>query len=100
MLFRSGSGGFPHTAGLEWRIEAGGVVSARVGGLALDPLRRYRLAVNNFVAAGGDGYPRLASHAGYVDSGFNDAEVLRDYIARHSPLKAAEYEPGASVQRR
>ena len=95
-----GSGGFPHTAGLEWRIEAGAVVSARVGGLALDPVRRYRLAVNNFVAAGGDSYPRLAGHPGHVDSGFNDAEVLRDYIARHSPLKAAEYEPGASVQRR
>ena len=95
-----GSGGFPHTAGLEGRIEAGVVVNARVGGLALDPLRRYRLAINNFVAAGGDGYPRLAGHPGHVDTGFNDAEVLRDYIARHSPLKAADHEPGASVLRR
>jgi 5'-nucleotidase/UDP-sugar diphosphatase len=95
-----GSGGFPHTAGLDWRIEAGVVVAARVAGLAVDPGRRYQLALNNFVAAGGDGYPRLAGHSGYVDSGFNDAEVLRDYIARHSPLQAADYEPGASVQRR
>jgi len=28
------------------------------------------------------------------------AQVLRDYIARHSPLRAADHEPGASVQRR
>ena len=76
------------------------VVAARVAGLAVDPGRRYQLALNNFVAAGGDGYPRLAGHSAYVDSGFNDAEVLRDYIARHSPLQAADYEPGASVQRR
>ena len=75
------------------------VVDARIGGLAVDPNRRYRLAVNNFVAVGGDGYPRLAGHPGYVDSGFNDAEVLRDYIARHGPLKVAEYEPGGEAVR-
>lgn len=95
-----GSGGFAHTAGLDWRIEAGVVVAARVGGAPLDPARRYRLALNNFVAAGDDGYPRLAGHPGYVDTGFNDAEVLRDYIARFSPLRAADHAPGDSVTRR
>ena len=95
-----GSGGFPHTAGLDWRIVGGVVVSAKVAGLAVAPGRRYQLALNNFVAAGGDGYPRLAGHPGYVDSGFNDAEVLRDYIGRHSPLRLPAYEPGAAVLRR
>jgi 5'-nucleotidase/UDP-sugar diphosphatase len=95
-----GSGGFPHTAGLWWRIEGGVVREARVAGQPIDAQRRYRLAVNNFVAIGGDGYPRLNTHPGYVDSGFNDADVLRAYIARESPLRVQAYEPGDAVMRR
>jgi 5'-nucleotidase/UDP-sugar diphosphatase len=94
-----GSGGFAHSAGLVWRIDGGVVADARVGGLPIDPQRRYRLAVNNFVAVGGDGYPPLRRHPGFVDTGFNDAEVLRDYIARHSPLKAADYAPAGEAVR-
>ena len=54
----------------------------------------------NFVAAGGDGYPALKQHPGYVDSGFTDADVLRAHIAAHSPLRAADYEPDDAVIRR
>jgi 5'-nucleotidase / UDP-sugar diphosphatase len=56
--------------------------------------------VNNFVAAGGDGYPRLSGHPGYVDTGFVDADVLRSYIAAHTPLQAQTLAPGNSVVRR
>lgn len=96
----AGSGGFPHTAGLAWRIEGGRVAEARVGGQPVDPARRYKLAINNFVAAGGDGYPSLKGHPGYVDTGFNDAEAMRSYIVRHSPLKLADHDPADSVLRR
>jgi len=94
-----GSGGFPQTAGLAMRIVGGVLREARVGGQPVDPARRYRLAVNNFVAVGGDGYPALHQHPGFVDTGFNAAEVLRGHIARHSPLKLADYQPGDAVTR-
>ena len=94
-----GTGGFAHTAGLVWRIQGGAVVDARVGGSPIDPARRYKLALNNFVAVGGDGYPRLTGHPGYVDTGLNDAEVLRDYIARRSPLQRADFEPAGEAVR-
>jgi 5'-nucleotidase/UDP-sugar diphosphatase len=70
-----------------------------VGGVPIDPAKRYRLAVNNFTAIGGDGYPKLQRHPNYVDSGFNDAEVLRAYIAAHSPLKVADYANDGSMIR-
>ena len=94
-----GSGGYPQTAGLRWRIQGRVVVNAQVGGQPINPGRSYRLAVNNFTAIGGDGYPKLNSHPGYVDFGFNDAEVLRAYIARHSPLKVGDYAPGDALLR-
>ncbi len=95
-----GSGGFAQTAGLRLRIEGGVLQDAQVGGQPIDPQRRYKLAINNFTATGGDGYPRLREHPGYTDSGFNDAEVLRAYLAARSPLKVADFEPGDAVTRR
>jgi 5'-nucleotidase/UDP-sugar diphosphatase len=95
-----GSGAFPQTAGLRLRIAGGVIESLSIGGQPVDPQRRYRLAINNFMAAGGDGYPRLDQHPGFVNTGFNDAEVLRGYLAERSPLRVADFEPGDAVQRR
>jgi 5'-nucleotidase / UDP-sugar diphosphatase len=95
-----GSGAFAQVAGVTMVIEGGQLKDARIGGQPIDPLKRYRLAINNFTASGGDGYPRLNNHPGYIDSGFNDAEVLRGYIAARSPLKIADFAPGDAVVRR
>ncbi len=95
-----GSGGFPQTAGLQMVIAGNTLVEARIGGRPIDPQQRYRLSINNFTATGGDGYPPLRAHPGYVDTGFNDADVLRAYIGRLSPLKIADYAPGNTVLRK
>jgi 5'-nucleotidase/UDP-sugar diphosphatase len=95
-----GSGAFPQFAGIELVITSGTVTQARIKQEPLDPARNYRLAVNNFQAVGGDGYPKLTGHPSFVDSGFVDADVLREFIADHSPLKAASFEPGQAVVRR
>lgn len=96
----TGSGGFAQFAGIGLVIEQGVVTQATVRGKPVEPGARYRLAVNNFVASGGDGYPKITQHPSYVDTGFVDADVLRAYIAAHSPLKAADYAPGQQVVRR
>ena len=95
-----GSGAFPQTAGVQLRIDGTALVEAGIGGKPIAAAQRYRLAITNFTATGGDGYPKLSSHPGYLDSGFNDADVLRAYIASRSPLKAADYAPGDAVIRR
>ncbi len=94
-----GSGAFPQFAGIRLVITGGGVTSASVKGSPIDPARVYRMAINNFQAAGGDGYPRMTDHKGYVDSGFVDADVLRSFILANSPLKVVDYEPGDAVVR-
>ncbi len=95
-----GSGAYAQTAGVQMRIVGGELQEARIAGQAIDAQRDYRLALTNFTATGGDGYPRINTHPGYIDSGFVDADVLRAYIARRSPLKVADYEPGEAVTRR
>ena len=51
----------------------------------------------SFNATGGDGYPHIDTRPGYVNTGFIDAEVLKEYIQKNSPLDAAAYEPKGEV---
>ena len=95
-----GSGAFPQFAGVNLLITGNAVTSATVKGAPIDPAKTYRMTVNNFQAAGGDGYPKLTTHKSYVDTGFVDADVLKAYIAARSPIKAAEFEPGEAVVRK
>jgi 5'-nucleotidase / UDP-sugar diphosphatase len=95
-----GSGAYPQVAGVKLRIANNTLESAEVGGRPIDPARSYRLAMMNFTASGGDGYPKLDKHPGYVNTGFVDADVLREAIAKKGVLKTADYEPGDAVVRR
>jgi len=95
-----GSGAFPQFAGVELEITAGVASNIQIAGAPVDQNKTYRLTLNNFQAAGGDGYPKLSSHPSFVDTGYVDADVLRAYIAAHSPLKATDYAPGSAVIRR
>ncbi len=96
----AGSGGFPQFAGVELELVGGAVANARLNGKPLDLAKTYRLAVNNFQAAGGDGYPKLTGHPSFVNTGFVDADVLLNFIAARSPLRMADFDPGISVTRR
>jgi 5'-nucleotidase / UDP-sugar diphosphatase len=90
-----GSGAFPQTVGLQMVIEGGVLKEAKVQGRAIEPQREYRLALNNFTAGGGDGYPKLSDHPGHINTGFTDADVMRAFITAGSPLKAADFTPPA-----
>ena len=53
----------------------------------------YRFTVPSFNAAGGDGYPKLSDHSSYVNTGYVDAEVLKDFIQKNSPIDIANFTP-------
>jgi 5'-nucleotidase/UDP-sugar diphosphatase len=95
----SGSGAFAQFAGVEITMNGKSIISATVAGKIVEPNKTYRLAINAYMASGGDGYPRLSDHANFVNSGFVDAEVLKDYISSRSPLKAAEFAAKGDVTR-
>jgi 5'-nucleotidase / UDP-sugar diphosphatase len=89
----AGAGAFPHTVGVQMVIEGGVLKDAKVDNQPIDARREYRVAINNFTAGGGDGYPKLSEHPGHVNTGFNDADVMRAFIAARSPVKAADFAP-------
>lgn len=92
-----GAGGFPHFSGVAVSTASGTITQVRIRGATLDPAKTYQMVINNFMAVGGDGYPVMTAHASYVDTGFVDADVLRGFIAAHSPLQASRYAPVLSA---
>jgi 5'-nucleotidase/UDP-sugar diphosphatase len=95
-----GSGAFAQFAGVRLVIAGGAVQSASINGQPIDMAKTYRLALNNFQANGGDGYPKVSGHPGYVNTGFVDADMMREFIAGQKPVRVATYEPGDAVVRR
>jgi 5'-nucleotidase len=49
-------------------------------GRPIDPARRYRITVNNFLASGGDGYTVLAQGTDAFDAG-PDLDALEAWLA-------------------
>ncbi|NCD26441.1 MAG: bifunctional UDP-sugar hydrolase/5'-nucleotidase [Deltaproteobacteria bacterium] len=93
------SGSFAQFAGVSLTLKKGALHDPRVAGAPLDPAKTYTLAVESYLANGGDGYPKLTAHPGFTDTGFVDADALKDYIAAHSPLDPDQYAPTDAVRR-
>ncbi|TDR31658.1 bifunctional UDP-sugar hydrolase/5'-nucleotidase UshA [Hydromonas duriensis] len=95
-----GSGAFPQFAGVRATFENGEARDIKIGNAPLDMNKTYRMAVNDFSAAGGDGYPKLKGvNPTYVNTGFIDAESLKAFIQRNSPIDASKYDPKDSIVR-
>ncbi|MCL6746843.1 bifunctional UDP-sugar hydrolase/5'-nucleotidase UshA [Kosakonia sp. R1.Fl] len=91
------SGAYPQFANVSFVAKGGKLNDLKIKGEPVDPAKSYRLATLSFNATGGDGYPRLDDKAGYVNTGFIDAEVLKEYIQKNSPLDVNAYEPKGEV---
>ena len=92
------SGAFAHFSGLEMMINEGKVNNVKVAGDAIDTAKTYKMAILSFSAGGGDKYPKLTDKPGFVDTGFLDADVLKEYVENNSPLKVANFKPEGIVR--
>jgi 2',3'-cyclic-nucleotide 2'-phosphodiesterase (5'-nucleotidase family) len=91
-----GAGRFPQVSGMAYVFDptapAGSrIVDVTVGGAPLDPDRVYRLATNDFVLAGGDGYGALGGGRVVIDAGNGNlmANDVIDYIAAVGTVNVA-----------
>lgn len=91
------SGAYPQFANVSFVAKGSQLSDVKIKGEPLDAAKSYRLATLSFNATGGDGYPRLDDKAGYVNTGFIDAEVLKEFIQNNSPLDVNAYEPKGEV---
>lgn len=61
------------------------VSNLMINGVAVNPTATYRVTVNNFLAAGGDGFTRLTAGTDLFTGGV-DLDAFVNYITAHSPV--------------
>ncbi|MFI2117857.1 bifunctional metallophosphatase/5'-nucleotidase [Streptomyces rubiginosohelvolus] len=66
------------------RVVAGTI---KLNGEAIDPARTYRVAMNEFLAGGGDGFPALGEGTNKL-VGASDLDLFNAYLAAHSTATA------------
>lgn len=87
------SGAYPQFYGVAFKDNNGKINNLTIHGKKIDPSKKYRLSINSYNAAGGDGYPVLKNHPNFVQSDDTDAEVLKQFIIKHSPIDVSQYQP-------
>jgi 5'-nucleotidase len=61
------------------------IVAMSLDGKPIDPAKAYRVAINNFLASGGDNFTLLANGRDPVDAGL-DLDATEAYLATNPPV--------------
>ena len=67
------------------RPEGERIVAMTLDGKPIDPAKTYRVAINNFLASGGDNFTMLAAGRDAVDAGL-DLDATEAYLASNPPV--------------
>ncbi|MGL6026761.1 MAG: 5'-nucleotidase C-terminal domain-containing protein, partial [Vibrio sp.] len=91
------SGAYAQFAGIALTVADGKVTDVQIAGKPLRLEQTYRFTLPSFNTAGGDGYPKISDHPGYVNTGFVDAEVLKDFLEAQSPIDIKRFAPAGEI---
>ena len=99
--YPNSAGKFPHVAGMSYQIvvKTGGnkVTNVLIAGIPVDPAETYKLATNDFMAVGGDGYVMFKGKE-QVSLDGSLADILAEYItALTSQNGAVTYVKGSRI---
>ncbi|MDJ0785111.1 MAG: 5'-nucleotidase C-terminal domain-containing protein [Desulfosarcinaceae bacterium] len=78
-----GHGAMPQVSdGVRFTIDsaAGAVENLRIGNQPVDPERIYKIALNSYLAAGGDGYKVFKKRTEFYDSSLMQRDAFIDYV--------------------
>lgn len=81
-----GNGAFLQVSGLKWTINKGIPEDVIIGDSPLNISKTYKVVTNNFMASGGDGY-KMLKEIENIDTGFVDADSLKEYIEMLSAVE-------------
>ena len=93
------SGAYAQYSGISMTVNRADkkVENVKIQGKPLDLNKTYRISVPSYNAAGGDGYPVMTKNPTFVNTGFIDADVLKEFFEKNSPINAEKYIPHNEV---
>lgn len=89
------NGGFPHVYGIKYTLNYSELVdnfvsNVMIMGQPLDPMKMYKVATNDFVAAGGDGYSSFGDATTAAEYG-DMADIVIEHIEKYSIAGASAH---------
>jgi 5'-nucleotidase/UDP-sugar diphosphatase len=91
------SGAYAQFAGITMTVNGSTVSDVKIGGNTLNEKETYRFTIPSFNAAGGDGYPNISQHSAFVNTGYVDAEVLKDFIESKGAIDVTAFQPNDEI---
>lgn len=92
------SGAYAQFAGITMTVNGDTVSDVKISGKALNEKETYRFTIPSFNAAGGDGYPNITQYPTFVNTGYVDAEVLKDFIESKGAIDVAAFQPNGEIE--
>ncbi|QGS49561.1 bifunctional UDP-sugar hydrolase/5'-nucleotidase UshA [Shewanella putrefaciens] len=91
-----GSGGYAQITGVKMTIDCVAKTAniSQINGKDFSAGATYKFTVPSFNAAGGDGYPKLASP---IQTGYVDADLLYTFLKDKQTIVAADYNPVGDI---
>jgi 2',3'-cyclic-nucleotide 2'-phosphodiesterase (5'-nucleotidase family) len=80
-------GAFLQVAGLRYQIDGRRAANIQIGGAPLDETKTYRIAVNSFMADGGDRFDMFKSMPDAVDTGDVIADLMMEAIRQAKQIE-------------
>lgn len=92
-----GCGCFPQMAGIQIEMDkiSSVIRSIKINGKDLDPASTYTMALPEFVATGGDNFPKLT----YQKFGLVDSIIVKDFILKKKVLKPQDFAPKGYIKK-
>lgn len=87
-VLNQSKGGLIPSAGSKYTVAGGGVRDIVIAGEPLDKAKTYKIAVNNFMAGGGDSLFVLKDTK-QIDTGLIDIDAFVEFIKKASPIKVS-----------
>ena len=99
LSFPMGQGSFPQIHGICATLKDSHLVTLAINGHPVEDETLYKLALNNFIATGGDGYPDLSGHVSYVDTGYTMDQAIIALFKQRKTVTTREFQPQNCIQR-
>jgi 5'-nucleotidase/UDP-sugar diphosphatase len=94
-----GHGSFAQTWGISATLEGGKMVQLAVDRQPVVDTKSYTVALNSFIATGGDGYPDMSGHFSYVDTGYTMDQAIIALFEHGKTVTTSEFQAQNRIKR-
>ena len=92
LAFPAGHGGFAQIWGVCATLKTGQLMNLSIKGKPVEDGASYKVALNDFIATGGDGYPDLSGHISCVDTGYTVDQAIIALFERKKTITSREFQ--------